>query len=128
MDVHTPVSPSDTAPQRYVIRGDGDRPLIFHGWLIGTGQRARRCRGARVSIFGTEKGSVIVQVHRWNVCARPRRDSYSSAVFDTRHGPEDALNWMRDSSGRVGRPGRDAWAQACRNWRTALRVGEEVVR
>ena len=148
--VPTTVSPSDAGPKDYVIQRDGDRDLVFEGWLVGyaeesSGLRKPNARGVQVSIFGTSQENLILQVCRWRTITALSTTSsssdvlvgydetYSTGVFVPSEkygevGIEGALNWLRkDAGGKLGPTSKTAWLQACENWNVLEGEGLERV-
>ena len=134
------VNPTSTAAEEYFLQRDGDRDLVFAGWVIGHAQECREThwrnyRCVSVTLFATESDNLVIQACRWqeeraDEEATPTKQELNDCevvVVDwglTNH----AIEWLKkDAGGKLGPTSKAAWVEACGNWEELKDEGVERV-
>ena len=100
--------PTGDAQQHRVAR-DGDRDMVFHGWLLGEGDRSFPDGPyTTVEIYLTGAGAIVTSVEQGTM-----GEGVGSARAAAHETPETALAWLiEDAGGTLGPASKEAWEAA----------------
>jgi len=91
----------------HVIDRSRDLPIEFTGRKIGYGKVGSDLGSTEVTIYVTAGEQIVCHVSQ--VQSRDRRFSKAEVFKDGK----EALEWLRDGKGELGKASKDAWTQAC---------------
>ncbi len=87
-----------------MLQRDGNRDLAFNGWLIGYSEKIatrvfqKENRGVEVSLFGTDKHNLVIQVRRWSETTEGR-PVLMPAVSEQPVLETGTVKWFEDEKG-----------------------------
>jgi len=109
--------------ETFTLQRDNSIPLQFRGRRIGwTEPNEEATVGTRVSVFVTQKGTLITHIYQWQ-----RKDGFkgeglapmkrSRNVAGVHVEAQEALAWLiQEGGGELGSASRKAWEMACAKW------------
>lgn len=108
-------------PAEHVIIRDGDRDLVFEGWMVGRGDYVVT---TIVRIYATIGGLIVTHTERIGY-PQGEETTDSAVAHDT---SAEALDWLRaDCGGQLGVASKGAWQEACYRWPAIENERDEMV-
>jgi len=120
------------APTDVRVVRDGDRDLVFAGWMLGEGaiggpgkEPSKWIRSTEVRVWLSASGQLVTGARRWSQEHGLDEPRHAAAVHAT---AEQALAWLRhDAGGRLGLASKRAWDAACLEWSELRGADVEVL-
>lgn len=101
-------------PERRSVPRDGDRDIVFTGWLAGKGKHGTGgnsgfshdwSRGTVTKIYITTGGNIIIGIRRWSIW-QGESERFAAAVCRS---IDEVLDWLReDNHGEIGVSAKEA--------------------